>query len=315
MRHPLKFSEEGLIDLKKEKKIYMLMILCTLFWAGAFIAGKVGVKEIPPFSLAFFRFLVATAIIFPIMIKYEEKNWKLKKADLPNIIALGMIGMFGYHALFFTALKYTTAINSSMIGATNPMMTSILASMLIGEKLGLKRIGAILLAFSGVVLTISNGQIEVIKNISFNIGDIIMLLAVACWAIYSVISKKVMPKYSPLIITSYSFLVCLIALIPFTLMEKPMTYLPYVTWKGWLSVVYMAVFASVIGYLVQQISIKAIGPSKTMSFINLVPVFSILLSALILRENVTTIKLISVVIIICGVFLNSKLKVKTESIT
>lgn len=299
--------------MKSEKKIYLLMILCTLFWAGAFIAGKIGVQEFPPFSLAFFRFLVATVIIFPIMVKYEEKDWRLKKSDLPNIIALGMIGMFGYHALFFTALKYTTAINSSMIGATNPMITSILASVLIGEKLGLKRLGAILLAFSGVVLTISNGQMEVIRNISFNIGDIIMLIAVVCWAIYSVMSKKVMPRYSPLIITAYSFLICLVALIPFALMEKPMTYLPYVTWKGWISVVYMAVFASVVGYLVQQISIKEIGPSKTMSFINLVPVFSIMLSALILKENVTMIKLISAAIIICGVFLNSKLKVNPES--
>lgn len=294
--------------MKGEKKIYMLMTLCTLFWAGAFIAGKIGVEEFPPFSLAFFRFLVSTAIIFPIMIKYEKKDWRLKKSDFLNIIPLGMIGMFGYHALFFTALKYTTAINSSMIGATNPMITSILASLLIGEKLEIKRLGAILLAFFGVILTITNGNIEVVRSVSFNIGDIIMLIAVICWAVYSVISKKVMPKYSPLIITSYSFLVCLAALIPFVLMERPMTYLPYVTWRGWASVVYMAVFASVIGYLVQQVSIKAIGPSKTMSFINLVPVFSIILSALILRERVTIIKLVSGAIIICGVVLNSKLK-------
>ncbi len=286
--------------------------MCTWFWAGAFIAGKIGVKEFPPFSLAFFRFLFATAIIFPVMIKYEDKNWRLKKSDWKTIIVLGMIGMFGYHALFFTALKYTTAINSAMIGATNPLITSLLASFMIGEKLGFKRLGAILLALSGVMLTISGGKLEVIKSINFNNGDIIMLLAVVCWAIYGVISKKVMPKYSPLIITSYSFLVCLIALVPFVLYEKPMTYLPDVTWKGWVSVLYMAVFASVIGYLVQQISIKAIGPSKTMSFINLVPVFSIILSSIILKEDVTLIKVISAAIIICGVYLNSKLKVDTK---
>lgn len=298
--------------MNSEKKVYILMITCTLFWAGAFIAGKIGVKEFPPFSLAFFRFLFATAIIFPIMIKYEEKNWKLKKSDWRTIITLGIIGMFGYHALFFTALKYTTAINSAMIGATNPLITSVLASFMIGERLGIKRLGAILLALSGVMLTISEGKLEIIKNISFNMGDIIMLLAVVCWAIYGVISKKVMPKYSPLIITSYSFLVCLIALVPFTLFEKPMEYLPNVTWKGWVSVIYMSIFASVIGYLVQQISIKAIGPSKTMSFINLVPVFSIILSSMILKEDVTLIKIVSVIIIICGVYLNSKLKVNTK---
>jgi drug/metabolite transporter (DMT)-like permease len=157
-------------------------------------------------------------------------------------------------------------------------------------------------------MTITNGQIEVIRTIDFNIGDIIMLGAVVCWAAYSVVSKKVMPKYSPLIITSYSFLVCLVGLIPFVIYEKPMTYLPNVTWKGWASVIYMAVFASVIGYLVQQISIKAIGPSKTMAFINLVPVFSIILSVLILGESITFIKILSATIIITGVYINSTLK-------
>lgn len=299
--------------MKSEKKIYFSMVMCALFWAGAFVAGKIGVNEFPPFSLAFFRFLFSTIIVFPMMIRHEDKNWKLKKSDLPVLLVLGIVGMFGYHVLFFTALKYTTAINSSMIAATNPMLTSILASLLIKERLGIKRIGTILIAFSGVVLTITNGQIEVIKDISFNIGDIIMLFAVICWVVYSVISKKVMPKYSPLIITAYSFLICLVTLIPFVFIEKPLTYLPNVTWKGWVSVLYMSVFASVIGYLVQQISIKKIGPSKTNVFINLVPVFSVILSFLILKEEVTIIKIFSVAIIITGVYLNSRLKIEIKA--
>lgn len=291
-----------------EKRIYLLMTLCTLFWAGAFIAGKIAVVEIPPFSLAFLRFLFATAIIFPIMIKWEKDGrWKLKKEDWPTVIMLGLIGMFGYHVLFFMALKYTTAINSSMIGATNPLITSILASFIIKETLGWKRLGAIALALFGVFLTISNGNLNILRNIEFNIGDIIMFFAVICWSTYTVISKKVMPRYSPIIITSYSFLVCLIVLVPFTLMENPTVFLPHISLKGWISVIYMSIFASVIGYLVQQISIKSIGPSKTMAFINLVPVFSILLSVLILNEEVNYIKIFSAFIIITGVYLNSTL--------
>lgn len=294
--------------MEQEKKVYFLMTMSTLFWAGAFIAGKVGIEEFSPFSLTFFRFLVATIIIFPIMIKKEKGNWKLKKDDLPIIMALGLIGMFGYHILFFTALKYTTAINSSMIAATNPLITSILASIYVGEYLGKKRLGAIILALSGVFLTITNGNMGMIKKIDFNIGDIIMIVAVLCWAIYSVMSKKVMPKYSPIIITAYSFLVCLVILIPFVIYENPFTYIRDVTWKGWTSVIYMAIFPSVIGYLVQQVSIKEIGPSKTMAFINLVPVFSIILSVLILNESLSSIKIISALIIITGVYLNSTLK-------
>lgn len=298
---------------KENRKIYLLMVICTVFWAGAFIAGKIGVREFPPFSLAFFRFLFATIIIFAVMFKYEKKDWRLKHKDWLYMFLLGFIGMFGYHALFFTALKYTTAMNSSMIGATNPLITSILAAVFLKEHLGVKRFGAILLAFTGIILTVSNGDMTLLKTFSFNVGDLFMLAAVFCWAVYSIISRKIMDRYSPLILTSYSFLVCLVLLIPFVIWEKPAEYLPKATWAGWASVLYMAIFASVIGYLVQQVSIKTIGASKTAAFINLVPVFSIILSAIILHEKITGVKLLSAVIIITGVYFNTKLKSLTEA--
>lgn len=288
-----------------ERKVYFLMTLTSLFWGGAFIAGKIGVMEFPPLSLTFFRFLIATIIVFPLMIVFEKKEWKLKKQDLPNIIVLGLIGILGYHALFFTALKHTTAIDSSMIVATSPLVTFLLASIILREKLGIKRLGAIGLALLGVLVTVTNGEIQALKNMSINIGNIIMFGAVLCQATYSVLSKKVMERYSPMIITAYSFLVGLISLIPFVIADNPATYLNNVTWKGWLSVLYMAIFASAIAFLFQQTSIKKIGAIKTMSFINLVPVFSIILSALILKEKITLIKFFSMLLIIVGVYLNS----------
>ncbi len=290
------------------KKTYLLMVMSTIFWAGAFIAGKIGIREFPPFSLAFFRFFFAAIIIFGIMIRYEKKDWRLRGKDWGPVILLGFIGMFGYHVLFFSALQYTSAVNSSMIGATNPLITSILAAFFLNENFGIKRLGVVLIAFSGVVLTLTNGDSSVLKNFAFNKGDLLMLVAVLCWAVYSIISRKVMYRYSPLILTSYSFLVCLILLFPFVLWEKPLIYLPQVSWKGWSAVLYMSIFASVIGYLVQQMSIKEIGASKTAAFINLVPVFSIILSAVILHEKVTIFKLLSAAIIISGVYLNSRLK-------
>lgn len=295
-----------------ERKVYALMVLAALSWAGAFIAGKISVQEFPPFSLTFFRFLFAAAIIFPIMARPGEKNWKLKRKDLPVMLVLGIGGMLGYHVLFFTSLKYTTAINDSMIGASNPVISSILAAIFLGERLGVKRLGAVLLAFFGILLTISGGDIQVFRSLSFNKGDLIMLSAVLCWAAYGIISRRASVERSPLFIIAYSFLICTIVSIPFVIMENPLSYLPKVTWKGWVSVLYMAVFASCVGYLLQQVSIKAIGVSKTMAFVNLVPVFSIILSVIILKENVNAIKLLSTVIIIAGVYFNSRIKDEPE---
>ncbi|RDY29050.1 EamA family transporter, partial [Romboutsia weinsteinii] len=229
-----------------------IMVLATVFWAGAFIAGKFSVEEFPIMSLVFFRFLISTLLIFPIMIKLD-KDWKITRADLPIFLKLGTIGIIGYHLLFFLCLKFTTATNSSLIGATNPIITAILACIILKEKITKNHIISIFLSICGVILIFSNGSIESFKNFSMNIGDIIMMIAVVCWAIYSIISKKAVEKYSPIKVTSYSFLVCTVIMFPFIFLEKPYVYLPQVSINGWISVLYMAVFASVCGYLIQQI--------------------------------------------------------------
>ncbi|NLT94439.1 MAG: DMT family transporter [Clostridia bacterium] len=282
------------------------MVITAFFWSGAFIAGKYGIQEFSPVALTFFRFLIASLIIFIIMVRYEKKNWHLRKEDLKVILFLGAVGMIGYHVLFFGALKYTTSTNASIIAALNPIITSVLAALFAGEGLSAKRIGAILLALMGVILTITNWELRVLTELAFNKGDLLMLCAVLCWASYSVVSKIVMPKYSPLIISTYSFVVCTLLLIPFVIWEEITTgFLRFTTWTGWSSILYMAVFPTVIGYLIQQIAFKHIGASRTNIFINLVPVFSIFLATLILHEEFSVLKLISAGIIISGVYLNS----------
>ncbi|SCY69353.1 DMT family transporter [Alkaliphilus peptidifermentans] len=290
------------------KKIILLMLLSSIFWAGAFIGGKLAVEEFPPFSLTFLRFLFASIIIFFVMVKYEKKDWHLKREDYPVMIFLGLVGMVGYHILFFIALKHTTAINASMIAAINPLLTTILAAIFLGEGLGFARMGAIIIALMGVIITITRGDFSIIKNLNFNIGDMLMIVAVSCWAVYSIVSRRVMSKYSPLILTCYSFILCTIFTLPFALLERPSQFLSQTTILGWSSVLYMAIFPSTIGYLVQQTSIKEIGPSRTAIFINLVPVFSMVLSVIILKERITFLTLIGGIMILSGVYLTTKLK-------
>lgn len=286
-----------------EKKIYFLMVLTTIFWAGAFIAAKLSVPFIPVFTLTFLRFFIATIVLYFVILIKEGKIYKMTKMDIPVFLFTGIIGMFGYHIFFFTSAKYTTAINSSIIGASNPILTTILSIILLKDKITYKRILGIILSFIGVFLTITNANLSAISSISFNKGDILMLIAVVFWAVYSIYSKKVMPNYSPIILTFYSFLFCTIFLIPFVIYENPAKFIISVPYYSYLAVLYMALFASVIGYLVQQIAIKQIGPSKTSVFINLVPIFSIILSVIILGETATTIKLFTTLLIVIGVLI------------
>lgn len=290
----------------KNNKIHLLMVLTALFWAGAFIAAKLSTPYIPTFSLTFFRFIIAT-IILHIVIKSKDKQvYKLKLTDIPVFLFTGIVGMFGYHVFFFSALKYTTAVNSSIIGASNPIITTILSIIIIKDTITKKRLLGIILSFLGVFLTITNANVSMVKGFSMNKGDLIMLAAVFMWAAYSVFSKKVMPRYNPITLTFYSFLFCTITLIPFVFYEAPWKFYASVPISAYISVVYMSIFPSVIGYLVQQLSIREIGPSKTSIFINLVPVFSIILSVLILHEPVSPVKFFTTLLIISGVYICQK---------
>ncbi len=285
-----------------KNKIYILMTCSALFWAGAFIAGKYTVPYIATFTLTFLRFFYATIILYFIM-KRTGVEFRLEKSRLPVYLFTGSVGMFGYHVLFFTALKYTTAINSSIIAATNPMVTTLLAFVFLRTGLGRKQIFGVLLSFAGVVLTITGADFDVLKQFEFNVGDLWMLAAVAAWAAYGVFSKSKGKDIPPIVLTFYSFLVCTILLVPFVLWERPWEFLPGVPGSAHLAVLYMSVFPSVIGYLVQQLAIKEIGPARASIFVNLVPVFSILLAVLILSEALEPIKLLTAALIIAGVII------------
>lgn len=287
------------------KRIYVLMVCSAVFWAGAFVAGKYSVPYIPAFTLTFLRFFFATLILFVVM-KQQKETYVPDKQTMPVFLFTGIVGMFGYHVLFFTALKTTTAINSSIIAAANPIVTALLAWLFLRQKLNGKQAAGILISFVGVLLTITGANLEVFRHLSLNQGDLWMLAAVVAWAAYGVFSKSKGKDIPPLALTYYSFLVCTVILIPFVLYEQPWTFLLQVPAAAYGAVLYMSIFPSVIGYLVQQMAIKKIGPSKAAIFVNLVPLFSILLAVSLLGEQLEPIKLMTAGVIIFGVVICQK---------
>ena len=304
MGHTTKSSQ--IEDLgKSNARIYVLMVLAAFCWSGAFVAGKFAVPYIPIVSLTFGRFIVATTAMGLIKKYLEAKNpeerYVFQKADLKKFLFTGIVGMVGYHIFFFLSLKYTTAINSSIIGATNPVVTALLTLAFLKQRLPLKQILGIVLSLFGVVLTITAGDLSVLTSFELNKGDLIMCLAVVVWAAYGVYSKSRCEGISPVAITYYSFLVCTVALSPFVLLEKPWEFLPGVPAGAYLAVGFMAIFPSCFSYLVQQIAIKEIGPSRASVFINLVPIFSFVLATLILGEILQPVKLLTAALIIAGV--------------
>lgn len=297
----------------KKYSMSMLMIMAAFFWAGAFIAGKYSVGSFSPGMLTFMRFGIASVVIMVLLIIKQPDSWRLRSHELPAVLVLGLVGMVGYHMLFFEALKHTTATNASMVVALNPMVTALIAASLVGEPLSVKRMGLIGIAFAGVLLTLTNWDLGLIARMEMNVGDVIMLVAVLCWAIYSVLVKRFMSAFTPLKLTAYSFVSCTLMLAPFVIADgSNLTDLQSAPQGAMVAVVYMALFPTVVGYLIQQMSIRKVGASQTSIYINLVPVFSLILAMLILGETASIQKLLSSGMIILAVFLYSRENMKLE---
>lgn len=294
-------------------KNYILMIFACVFWAGAFIAGKSSVASFGPWSLTFYRFAVAALIMAPFLLATQRKYMSLSFKQVRQVVILGLVGMVGYHVLFFEALKFTEASTASMIAATNPVVTAFILALTGVEKLSIKKVMYLLLALFGVLLTISNWQLSVLLNLKGQKGELLMVLAVSCWAVYSVLVKKYIAGFKPVIMSFYAFFCCALISLPFALHEG-LVKSSIVAPKGaWFSILYMSLFASVLGYWIQQSSIQKIGPAKTNIFINIVPVFSMTMAWLLLGESIGIYKVVSACIIIFAVINFNMLSFKNQS--
>lgn len=291
------------------RTVYISMIVTACFWSGAFIAGKMAAAIFMPFTLTFFRFLFALPFIFLLLrLKEPEKFFPGREQIVPLII-LGVIGTLGYHFFFFLALRHTTAINSSLIGATNPMVTTVLAVIFFKEKITLVRMTGVVVSLLGVFSVITNLDPKIVSSLVFNQGDFLMAAGVLCFSTYALLSRKYMLKYkiSPLSVTAYTFLVCtILSLLLGTSLERPLGAVLQAPLQVWLEILYMSVLASVVGYYLQLNAIHKIGAPKTAMFINLVPVFTILLASAILGEEISLLKIFGAMLILFGVYLAAR---------
>lgn len=294
-------------------KNYILMIFACVFWAGAFIAGKSSVASFGPWSLTFYRFAVAALIMAPFLLATQRKYMTLSFKQVRQVVILGLVGMVGYHVLFFEALKFTEASTASMIAATNPVVTAFILALTGVEKLSIKKVMYLLLALFGVLLTISNWQLSVLLNLKGQKGELLMVLAVSCWAVYSVLVKKYIAGFKPVIMSFYAFFCCALISLPFALHEGLVKSSIVAPRGAWFSILYMSLFASVLGYWIQQSSIQKIGPAKTNIFINIVPVFSMTMAWLLLGESIGIYKVVSACIIIFAVINFNMLSFKNQS--
>ena len=287
------------------KNIYTgigLALLAVIIWSGNFIAARGVIKQIPPISLAFFRWLTAAIIIAPFTIKSVMAEWKTVKRSAGHLFWAALTGIALFNTFVYIGAHYTTAINLSLIGTTSsPIIAIILAKIFLKEKIGKLKVAGMLLCLSGVLYLLSKGNIHNLLNFRFTAGDGWILLAAFFFAVYNTLVRKKPAGLSPVNYLTILFCIGTILLLPAYLWE--LSYTPAVEWNINLVLVilYLGLGTSVICYLCWNIAIGRLGAGRTALFGNLIPVFSSIEAALILQEEFTTIHIISMLLVFAGI--------------
>ncbi len=286
-------------------RIYVSLVITTLFWGGTFIAGRTLAGSVPPANAAFLRFAIATLVLVILARLIDGKIAIPPRKEWFSLLLLGMTGVFSYNILFFTGLQHIEAGRASLIIALNPLAITLTSVIFLGERLTPKQFIGILISLIGALFVISNGHPSAIISGGFGIGEAAILGCVASWTAYSVIGRSVLRSISPLAAVFYSSLIGTILLFPLVVMNNSINEIFSYSIYDWTSLIFLGLFGTAIGFSLYYQSIKKIGASRCSVFINLVPLFSILLSWLILNESIKISVLAGGLILLTGVYLTN----------
>ena len=292
---------------QQSKNIYIgvgLAVLAAFIWSGNFIIAKGVNKEIPPISLNFYRWLIASLIILPFAIKQFRAQWKLVKQSWHYLFWVSLTGVALFNTFVYIGAHYTSAINLALIGTTSsPIMSIVFARIFLKEKIGWMKLAGMILCSIGVLFLLSNGNFQNLLSLHFSTGDLWMLLAAFCFAVYNTLVKKKPAGISPINFLFVIFSFGTLMVLPFFIWE--FTRSAPVLWNNHLilSILYLGLAASVICFLIWNIAIGKLGAGRTALFGNLIPVFSSIEAAIILHEDFNAVHITSMVIIFTGILL------------
>lgn len=269
--------------------LYAKLVAVAMLWGGTFIAGRILAQAMPLAVAAFGRFAIAVALLLVVALKVEGGLPRLDRRQMLLTAALGFFGIFLYNICFFAALSRIPAGRTALFVSLNPIATAVAANLIFKERLGPARWVGIALALVGATIVITRGDpIAAIQDISGSLGagEAMMIVAVLSWAAYTLVSRVALSLLTPVAATTYGAIWGLLFLSFGAVADFSAVRWTELGWLVWTSIVYLGAFGTVIAFVWYYQGIHAIGPSRTAVFNNLVPIFGVMLSALILEERI-----------------------------
>ncbi|WNR42633.1 DMT family transporter [Paenibacillus roseipurpureus] len=295
---------------------YVLLLLATCIWGGNFVAGKALVHLIPPITLAACRWSIAFLCLLPF---FGKTAWRLRQDYLLHwkmVLFLSITGVAGFNTFTYVAVQYTGSINASLMNSATPIFVVLITWIVMREGLAWRALPGILVSMIGVGWIISGGDMAALLRLSVNKGDLYMLIAILCWALYSVGMKRVAGRFpaSPFLLVQVA--VALLLLLPISAIEWAMKS-PDVRWSPSLmsGLLYVGIFASIVAFLSWNKAIELAGPQRCAGFLNFIPLFSAIFATAFTGESLRLYHLLGAFGIVLGVYMtNAAMKKRTRQI-
>ena len=279
----------------------VLAVITTIIWSGNYVIAKGISMEVPPVSLAFYRWALASICIAPFAFKKFNQEKQLIFKNKQYIFWTALTGVTIFNTFIYFAGHYTSAINLALIGTTSsPVFITLLAAFFLKEHISRPRIIGMVICMVGILFLLSHGNLQTLARFRFSKGDVLILISAFTFAIYNIFVRKKPAAISPLVFLFTIFTVGTICLFPFYIFE--ILHSAPVKWNTHIIVIilYLGIGNSIIAFFCWNASIQKLGASGTGLFGNLIPVFSTIEAVLFLGEQFTTVHLISGLLVIGG---------------
>ncbi|MEQ8364585.1 MAG: DMT family transporter [Cyclobacteriaceae bacterium] len=283
---------------------YLFALLATIVWSGNFIVARDLNTTFTPISISFFRWLIATLVILPFAIPHLKRDMRLILPQWRLMLVLSFTGVTVFNTLIYLAAQTSSAFNLSLFAITAPLYVVLFNWLFYKETITTRQAIGFAVLLVGLLTLLSKGNPEKILDLEFNKGDLVMAGAASIFAFYSALLRKKNPAIGNLSFVAATFVLGVIMLIPIFIVEimSPAVSLPFNT-PSVLQLVYIGVGPSVISYYLWNRSVVEIGSTKAATIYNTLPVFSALFAAIILKESILAVQVVSSVIIVGGILL------------
>lgn len=270
-------------------------------FGGTWVAGRWAVEELPVFMVAELRFGLAAVLLALWALLARRRLSPVRRADLPLIAGLGLTGVAGYNWLFLTGLTLAPASDGSiLVPGTIPILTMILAVVLLGERIGRRAVVGMAVAVVGLLVVIGPGRDTGGTRLT---GDVLFLTSAGIWAMYNVLVRVAGRRFDAISATLYAMLAGAMVLLPLALLSGSLVALQQASGRAWASIAYLVVLGSILAFIFLQVGVARIGAARASAFTLLVPLFGVGLSVAFLGERPTLLAIAGGGVVLAGLWL------------